>query len=182
MNFEPFIDDIIAKEKGFTDNPADRGGPTNFGITEAVARANGYAGEMRDMPVSFAREVYRKRFIAAPRFDRVALVSPRIAAELIDTGVNMGPSRAAEMFQRWLNGMNAQGSRYADVFVDGRIGDVTLDALSKYLRWRGSEGESVMVTALNCTQGVRYLEIAEKDPTQEEFLYGWVRARVKTEA
>jgi typhoid toxin secretion A len=68
------------------------------------------------------------------------------------------------------------------VFVDGRIGDVTLDALSKYLRWRGSEGESVMVTALNCTQGVRYLEIAEKDPTQEEFLYGWVRARVKTEA
>jgi lysozyme family protein len=82
------------------------------------------------------------------------------------------------MLQRWLNALNAQGSRYADLFVDGRIGEVTLTALRAFLRWRGDEGARVLVTALNCTQGVRYLEIAERDPRQEAFTYGWLRARV----
>jgi lysozyme family protein len=178
MNFEPIIDEILAKEKGFVDHPSDRGGPTNFGITEAVARKNGYDGPMADMPVSFAREVYRKRYIVEPKFDKVAEISAKIGLEVIDTGVNMGPGRAAEFLQRWLNAFNLRGSRYADLFVDGRVGTVTLEALTKYLRWRGPEGEAVMLKALNCVQGHRYLEIAESNPTQEDFIYGWMRARI----
>jgi hypothetical protein len=42
------IDALIEREGGYVNNPADKGGATNFGITEAVARANGYAGPMRD--------------------------------------------------------------------------------------------------------------------------------------
>ena len=179
MNFEPFIDEILEKEAGYVDHADDRGGPTNYGITVAVARENGWAGPMNELPESLAREIYRKRYIVRPGFDRVAQISALIAAELIDTGVNMGPARAAEMLQRWLNGFNAQGSRYADLFVDGRIGEVTLTALRAYLRWRGAEGERVLLTALNCTQGARYLEIAERDQRQESFLYGWIRTRVE---
>jgi lysozyme family protein len=180
MNFERFIDDILAAEKGYVDHAADRGGPTNHGITQAVARRNGYDGPMQDMPVSLAREIYRRRYIVDPGFDKVAVIDEKIGFELIDTGVNCGPMRAAEMLQRWLNGFNARGSRYADLFVDGRIGEVTLQALRAYLRWRGSEGARVMVTALNCTQGNRYLEIAENNESQESFLYGWMRNRVLT--
>ena len=44
MNVESLIDALIDREGGFVDNPADKGGPTCFGITEAVARAHGYAG------------------------------------------------------------------------------------------------------------------------------------------
>jgi lysozyme family protein len=178
VNFEPFIDAILEAEQGFVDHPSDKGGPTNFGITEATARKNGYVGAMADMPESLAREIYRKRYIVEPKFDRVALISPRIASELIDTGVNMGPAAAATMLQRWLNGFNARGSRYADLFVDGRLGEVSLDALTKFLRWRGPEGEKVLLNALNCTQGMRYLDLAEHDATQEDFLYGWMRSRV----
>lgn len=178
MNFERTLDAILAKERGYVDHPSDRGGPTNYGITQRVARANGYDGPMQDLPLSLAREIYRKRYIVEPCFDKVALIDELVAAELIDTGVNCGPSRPAEMFQRWLNGFNLRGSRYADVFVDGRIGEVTLDAFRAYRRWRGAEGARVMVAALNCTQGVRYLEIAENNDTQEDFLYGWVRSRV----
>lgn len=29
MNFDRIIDGILAKEKGYVDHPADRGGPTN---------------------------------------------------------------------------------------------------------------------------------------------------------
>lgn len=178
MNFQTTIDHILAREKGYVDHPADRGGPTRYGITQAVARANGYTGHMRDLPLQLARDIYLKRYITGPRFDAVAALSEPVAAELIDTGVNMGPARAAEMLQRWLNGLNLQGSRYADLFVDGQIGAVTLQALEAFLAWRGDEGARVLVCALNCTQGVRYLEIAENNPSQEDFLYGWLRSRV----
>ncbi len=48
MNFEPIIDAILRAEQGYVDHPNDRGGPTNHGITLAVARANGYDGDMRE--------------------------------------------------------------------------------------------------------------------------------------
>ena len=44
------IDALIDREGGFVDHPADSGGPTCFGITQAVARAHGYAGPMRQLP------------------------------------------------------------------------------------------------------------------------------------
>lgn len=177
-NFEAIIDDILAKEKGFVDNPADHGGPTNYGITIASARVSGYTGQMQDLPLALAREIYRKRYIAEPQFDRIAESDPKVGFELIDTGVNMGPAVAATMFQRWLNGFNAGGSHYADVFPDGRIGPVTIAAFKAYCRWRGAPGSVVMRCALNCTQGVRYLEITERDISQRNFLYGWMLNRV----
>jgi lysozyme family protein len=178
VNYERFIDDVLRKEKGFVDHPDDRGGPTNWGITQVRARAEGYDGLMEDMPEAFARLIYRKRYITEPQFDKVALISESIANELIDTGVNMGPARPAEALQRLLNIFNQKGTRYRDVFPDGRIGPVTLEALRKYVRFRGAEGERVMVKALNCLQGAKYLEFSENDEDQESFSYGWFRARI----
>ena len=43
MDVEELIDELIEREGGYANHPADRGGPTRFGITEAVARAHGYA-------------------------------------------------------------------------------------------------------------------------------------------
>ena len=50
MTPDTLIDDLIDREGGYVDHPADRGGRTCFGITEAVARAHGYDGAMRDLP------------------------------------------------------------------------------------------------------------------------------------
>lgn len=178
MNYERIIDGILKREAGYVDHPDDRGGPTNYGITQLVARREGYSGPMQELPAELARRVYRRRYISDPWFDRVGLVSEPIAAELIDTGVNMGPATAAAMLQRWLNALNSGGSKYADLFADGRIGEVTMDALRKFLRWRGPDGERVLVAALNGAQAVRYLEIAERNPSQESFVYGWLLHRV----
>lgn len=182
MNFEPIIDRILRAEGGYVDHPDDSGGPTNFGITKAVAESNGYHGPMVDLPESLAREIYRRRYIVRPNFDRVAALHGEIGMELVDTGVNMGPPRAAEFFQRALNVFNQRGSRYADVFVDGDIGPVTLEAFKTYLRWRGREGERVMLRALNCLQGAFYIELAERRPKDEAFVYGQILQRVQLES
>jgi lysozyme family protein len=172
------IENVMKAEQGYVNDEFDGGGETNYGITVAVARANGFAGEMKTMTREFARGIYEKRYVVEPWFDRVAELSPVLGEELVDTGVNMGPAVPAMMLQRWLNGFNDSGSKYQDVFVDGRLGPVSIEALKAFLAWRGKEGESVMLMALNSTQGVRYLDIAEKNPTQERFLYGWMRTRV----
>ena len=60
MDISAPIDEVIAREGGYGHHPADRGGPTNFGITQAVARANGYAGDMRKLPRTLAETIYRR--------------------------------------------------------------------------------------------------------------------------
>lgn len=172
------IDGVLREEGGYVNDPLDAGGETNFGITVAVARANGYQGAMRDMPVAVARAIYLARYVTEPKFDRVMAVHATIGAELIDTGVNMGPHRAAEFLQRWLNGFNDTGGRYAALFVDGRLGDVSLGALAAFLAWRGQDGATVLLRALNGVQAECYLAITEANASQRRFLFGWVKERV----
>ncbi|EFA4243589.1 hypothetical protein C5879_004688, partial [Escherichia coli O36:H5] len=125
-----------------------------------------------------ALEILEADYWFGPRFDQVATLSPDIAAELCDTGVNMGPTVASRMLQRWLNVFNQQGKLYPDMDTDGRIGPRTINALRAYLQKRGKDGELVLVKALNCTQGDRYLELAEKREANESFVYGWMKERV----
>lgn len=174
---DAIIDEVLKREAGYVDHPADRGGQTNYGITASVARANGWDGPMRDLPISVARSIYFRRYVAEPSFDRVVMIDEDIGLELIDTGVNMGPARAAEFLQRWLNGFNA-GGRYETLFVDGRLGNVSLAALRGFLAWRGNGGKIALLRGLNAVQGERYLSIVEANPSQKSFLFGWVMNRV----
>ncbi len=47
---EKLIEDLIDREGGFVDHPADRGGATCWGVTENVARREGYRGAIRTLP------------------------------------------------------------------------------------------------------------------------------------
>ncbi|MEI7216259.1 hypothetical protein PB70LOC_04468 [Pectobacterium versatile] len=170
---------ILNREGGYVNHPADRGGPTNWGVTEKVARAHGYNSDMRNMTRQQALAIYEADYWYGPRFDQVAAVSPTIAAELCDTGINMGPSVPSKWLQRWLTAMNDGGRLYPDLIADGNIGPRTITALRQYLAARGAEAERVLLRALNCSQGARYLELAEQRPANEAFLYGWVRERVQ---
>lgn len=173
------IEEILRREGGYVDHPADKGGPTNFGITEAVARAFGYEGDMADLPEEKAKQIYRNRYWHEPLFDLVAQRSQRIAFELFDTGVNMGPATAARFLQRALNVLNRAGKVYPDIEADGRIGPIALAALDAFLAARGRMlGEAVLLKALNGLQLARYVSIAEKDPSQEAFVFGWIHYRV----
>lgn len=178
MTPETLINAIIEREGGYSDHPADRGGPTMYGITEQVARAYGYTGDMRDLPIELAREILLERYWTGPHFDLVAARSEAIADELVDTGVNMGPMVATRFLQRVLNVLNRGGTAYPDILDDGVIGRMTLYALDQFIAARGQEGIGVLFDALNGLQAARYIEIAEARPSQEEFEYGWLKERV----
>jgi lysozyme family protein len=175
---DQIIDGVIGREGRYSNDPHDTGGETMWGITVGVARKNGYDGSMRDMPREFAVTIYRKRYIEEPGFADIAKRSERIAEELVDTGVNMGPAVAAMFLQRALNALNRGGSDYPDILVDGDIGHGTLSALQCYLKLRRDGGEDVMLKALNALQGERYIDLAEKRTANENFLFGWLRTRV----
>ncbi|QNX32693.1 glycoside hydrolase family 108 protein [Acinetobacter seifertii] len=179
MDIEQYLDALIKREGGYVNDPLDSGQATKFGITQAVARSYGYQGEMKDLPLEIAREIYKKQYWLEPRFDQVNLISSTTAEELFDTGVNCGINFTKPLLQRALNLLNRQGKEgWTDLKLDGEYGPSTLQALSMYIDKRGHEGEQVLVRLLNIMQGQRYIEITEKNPKYEQFFFGWIANRV----
>ena len=172
------IADVVDREGDYVNHPADRGGPTRWGITEAVARAQGYVGAMRSLPRAEAETIYRRLYWLRPAFDKIAARAPLIAAELFDTGVNMGTGAAVGFLQRALNALNRSARDYPDIGVDREIGPRTLTALDGFLKARGRTAETVLLRAIEALQGERYIELAERRPSQEVFLYGWLANRI----
>jgi lysozyme family protein len=111
MDFPRAFDLLITHEGGFSNHPNDPGGATMYGVTEKVARANGFTGEMKDLTLDFAKQVYRKMYWDACRCD---LMPDVIRYPLFDAAVNSGPVQAI----KWLQ--SAVG-----VKSDGIIGPVT---------------------------------------------------------
>lgn len=178
VDIEQLINNVIAREGGFSDHPADRGGATQWGVTEAVARREGYEVAMRSLPRATAAAIYRRLYWTRPGFDRIAAQAPSLAAEMFDTGVNMGPKVAVGFVQRALNALNRGASDYPDIANDGLVGPATLGALRGFLRVRGAAGEGVLLKAVEALQGERYLALAERRPANEAFLYGWLANRI----
>jgi len=175
---EELIEEVIAREGGYVNHPADRGGPTRWGITQQVARAHGYGGDMRSFPRAEAAAIYRRIYWLRPGLERIALLAPRIAAEMFDTGVNMGPAIAIGFLQRALNALNRGASDYPDIAAGTAVDDATERALAAFMARRGAGGESVLLKAIEALQGERYLRLAEQRPANEAFLYGWLANRL----
>lgn len=175
--FPQLVDAVLGEEGGYVNDPADPGGETNWGITVGVARDSGYLGPMKSMTRDTAVGIYMMVYWAAPRFDRVANIAPQVAAELFDTGINMGVVTAGGFLQRVLNVLD--GSATPGLTLDGSVGPATLKVLQTLIFARGALGDTVVAKAMNCLQGARYIELAEARPTSERFVFGWLANRVK---
>lgn len=166
-----------ALERGYVNDPADPGGETNHGITVAVARAHGYMGPMRDLPMSLATLIARSEYWDKLHLDSVAQWSVRIAGELFDTNLNFWGGASVKFLQRALNGLQEP----YDLIEDGKMGSTTLERLATFLRTRPA-GEVVMLRALNSQQCSDYLRQAALTPAKRRFLYGWILNRVQMDA
>jgi hypothetical protein len=47
-----------------------------------------------------------------------------------------------------------------------------------YLAWRGPVGERVLLEAVECLLGARFIADAERRPKDEQWLFGWLLNRV----
>lgn len=176
--FDVAFAEIVIKEGGYSDDKRDSGGKTNWGVTEVVARANGFVGDMRNLQQAEAKKIYKSQYWDILRLDDISIISADVAHEMFDTSVNMGAGIAGKFLQRALNVLNLGASLFPDITVDGLVGPVSVAALRKFIAHRGTLGQTVIVKALNAQQGVRYIEIAENAPKNEAFEFGWMANRL----
>lgn len=179
---EQMIDQLIGREGNYSNQPNDKGGPTMWGVTERVARANGYTGDMRQLPRDRAAQIYRRQYWIDPHFDLVAEIFPAVAEGMFDIGVNMGSVHAGTFLQRILNACNGRQSLWSDMKVDGLVGRVTIAALRSFRQRRGEEGGEVLCFAISGLRVGRYTEITEAREANEDFYYGWLRRAMEMAA
>jgi len=190
--FEKLFKEVMAMEGGYADVSEDAGGETykgiarNFhptwtgwGIIDIEKEGGGnFAGRL-DASVDLylmVKDFYKINFWDRFRGDDISLKSLPVAAEMFDIAVNMGCRRAGEFLQKALNFLNRDGRLYLDLICDGKIGAITLDTLSKYLK---NDSAKLLVKILNVMQGAHYLSYAERSSEQEIFIRGWFNHRVK---
>lgn len=150
MTFDEAFNALMKHEGGYSDHAADPGGKTRFGVTEAVARREGYTGEMRDYPFEEAKRVYRKLYWDSMRLNDVR---PELRFDLFDFAVNSGVGTAVRHAQRILA-----------VKDDGVLGTVTLNAMA-------TANSAKFAAKLN---GQRLLLMTSL-PTWNAFGRGWAR-------
>ena len=94
---------VLAHEGGYTNNPSDPGGPTNFGITifdyRRYVKPNATAADIRDMKLGEAKAIYRKRYWDAMACDKLPA---GVDYAVFDYGVNSGIARAGKVLRRCL--------------------------------------------------------------------------------
>lgn len=166
---------VFALEGGYVNNPKDPGGATNYGVTEQVARQHGYTGNMKDLTRDAATSIYFEDYIKKPGFDKMIDVSPAVAEELVDSGVNVGPSRPARWFQQSLNALNRDGKDYPQITVDGKVGPGTIKAYKGLQTARGDVKACEMtIKLLDAQQAQHYMSLTNL----KTFTPGWVDHRL----
>jgi lysozyme family protein len=102
-SYERSLACLLAHEGGYTNQPDDPGGPTNFGITIAdyrrYAKADASAADMRAMSVEDAKRIYRERYWGAQRCDDLPA---GVDYAVFDYGVNSGIGRSGKVLRRML--------------------------------------------------------------------------------
>ena len=156
-NFDTAIKTVLAHEGGYSNTAGDHGGATNYGITEVVARAHGYQGDMRDLPLPLAIAIYAASYWNAA-YDAFPLA---IATKTFDTAVNAGAHRAHVLLQQALN---TQGNH---LVTDGVLGPATAAAVL-------AADPTALLAAYREAQRQFYLGLIARDPSQEKFRHGWM--------
>ena len=117
-NFSQCLAIVLTEEGGYTNDPNDRGGPTNFGITlEDLKEWRGKdvtADDVKNMSKEEAQEIYRSKYWNPMQCGDLP---NGIDLETFDFGVNAGIRTSIKTLQSVIG-----------VDVDGSVGPITLSA------------------------------------------------------
>jgi lysozyme family protein len=164
---------VVALEGGYVDHPNDPGGATNWGITERVARANGYTGDMRRLTQGQAKDIYERQYIVRPGFMPLVEIDPAVAEEVIDTGVNMGPPRPTRFFRRAVNEVCR-----TSLPITGTMDPVAVKAWADCRANLGRRSCVAMLDSLDRQQRAEYDRLVGVNPRLRVFHRGWINHRI----
>jgi type VI secretion system secreted protein VgrG len=164
--FSLSLSKVLKHEGGFVDDPDDRGGATNLGITQAtLAEWRGKevtAADVKALTTTEAAGIYKARY-----WDRMSLdliLSQSLAEAVMDFGVNAGIRTAGKALQQSLNWV-----RGAEVLVkDGAIGPKTLREVNL-------APERELMLKFFEVRVRYYVAISRHRPQNRKFLYAWMR-------
>jgi len=177
--FERILKEVILpNEGGYVNNPNDRGGATNYGITQATYDkylSNKYPdNSRRGMGVKYITQnevvaIYRSFWIKS-RCDLLLEYAPALTVQHFDFVVNAGYERkgidAAETLQRVINS-------YIPTTVDGYVGPKTLGNIISYIRSHPLGGDKELNMSYSHRRAIYYNDIVANNPSQYVFLNGW---------
>jgi lysozyme family protein len=150
---------LLDKEGGWVNHPADRGGATNFGITQGTLTnwlgREATLTDLQNLTPEVARAIYIKQYIEGPGFATLQ-VPDFFRSLLIDFGVNSGPILAITKVQEILH-----------LPVDGILGPLTKAAIE------GAD-PTQLCNKLVISRLQMIGRIVSRNPSQAPFASGWI--------
>ena len=162
-NFEGFAGKVLRLEGGYVNHPADKGGPTKYGVILSTWKQYGYdkdsdgdidAQDIKELTEGDAKYIAKKVFWDF--FQGDFILNQSIAEFIVDWGYNSGRVTVAKKLQKLLG-----------VPADGLIGVQSLNAIN-------SADQSNLFDALKVSRRMYIDSIVESNPSQRIFYTGWI--------
>lgn len=178
--FDECFELILEIEGGYSDHPSDKGGKTNYGITEATLSAAYRAGivshnNIKDLTVEEAKTIYKVNYWDKCKCDD--LPKP-LDLYVFDTAVNCGVGTSAKFLQEVINKVVGANT----LAVDGIVGAMTIGAVEGWLSRYKADCTFPVFFLCNLFMDRRlqyYSNIVAKNGSQIVFLRGWLNRVLK---
>lgn len=156
-NWETSFEHVLRSEGGYVNNPADPGGETNLGVTKAAwAEYIGRPvepGEMHALTKEVVGPFYKANYWDKCHCDDLPA---GLDYAVFDFAVNAGIKRSCKFLQQAVG-----------VEADGAIGPGTLAAVQ-------AVDPKEAIAGFSRAKEAFYNGLAEKNPSQHQFLHGWL--------
>lgn len=156
--FEDALPWVLKHEGGWSDDEADPGGATMYGITLATARNYDIATkqQLRDITQEQVERIYREGY-----WKHEGIQSQRVATKLFDMAVNLGPVAAARIAQRVCQTLGQP------IVIDGRLGSHSIECIN------ACDPDQFLGSVVQLlTQ--HYQDLTAQNPKLAKFLRGWL--------
>ena len=164
--FNKIFEYILSVEGGYSNDKADKGGKTKYGIIEVEARKYGYKGDMKDLSKEIAEDIYKNKYYLSNNLDKIK--DKRVALSIADWTINSG-NWGTKKAQQTVNILKG------DVLVvDGVLGEKSIQAIN-------SINPEMFLTQYHELQRKFYKAIVDNNPSQSVFLKGWLNRVIKKE-
>ena len=164
--FNKIFEYILSVEGGYSNDKADKGGKTKYGIIEVEARKYGYKGDMKDLSKDVAEDIYKNKYYLSNNLDKIK--DKRVALSIADWTINSGSWRLKKA-QQTVNILKGE-----ILVVDGVLGEKSIQAINLI-------NPEMFLTQYHELQRKFYQAIVDHNASQIVFLKGWLNRVARKE-